>query len=147
MKVSLNKTLFMDGDEMSIQVTTNQDVFLHIFNVGQDDSVTVLFPNKYVNDNHVAANAGFVFPEESQKSSGIRLRVFVPQTSQRGLDRIKVIATTKKIDLGRGRFPEGAFRVYPGKDSSLITDLLKELALLDESEWAEATVAYEVNEK
>ena len=147
MKVSLNKTLFMDGDEMSIQVTTNQDVFLHIFNVGQDDSVTVLFPNKYVNDNHVAANAGFVFPEESQKSSGIRLRVFVPQTSQRGLDRIKVIAAAKKIDLVKGKFPEGAFREYPGKDSSLITDLLKELAVLDESEWAEATVAYDVQEK
>ena len=44
MKVSLNKALFVDGEEMSIQVTTNQDTFLHIFNVGQDDSVTVLFP-------------------------------------------------------------------------------------------------------
>ena len=146
-KVSLNKTLFVDGEEMSIQVITNQDTFLHIFNVGQDDSVTVLFPNKYVNDNHVAANAGLVFPDDSQKSSGIRLRVFVPQTSQRGPDRIKVIATTKKIDLGKGKFPEGGFRVYPGKDSSLITDLLKELAVLDESEWAEATVAYEVKDK
>lgn len=147
MKVALNKAVFVDGEEMSIQVTTDQDAFLHIFNVGQDDSVTVLFPNKYVTDNRVAANAGLVFPDDSQKSAGIRLRVFVPQTSQRGLDRIKVIATAKQIDLGKGKFPEGAFRVYPGKDSSLITDLLKELAVLDESEWAEATVAYEVKEK
>jgi len=147
MKVSLNKALFVDGEEMSIHVTTDQDAFLHIFNVGQDDSVTVLFPNKYANDNHIAANAGLVFPDDSQKAAGIRLRVFVPQTSQGGPDRIKVIATAKKIDLVKGKFPEGAFRVYPGKDSSLITDLLKELALLDESEWAEATVAYEVKEK
>lgn len=145
--VKLNKTLFVDGEEMAIHVTANQDVFLHIFNVGQDDSVTVLFPNKYATDNHIAANADLVFPDDSQKAKGIRLRVFVPQTSRRGLDRIKVIAAAKKIDLVKGKFPEGAFREYPGKDSSLITDLLKELAVLDESEWAEATVAYEVHEK
>lgn len=145
--IRLNKTLFVDGEEMAIHVTANQDVFLHIFNVGQDDSVTVLFPNKYATDNHIAANADLVFPDDSQKDKGVRLRVFVPQTSRRGLDRIKVIAAAKKIDLVKGKFPEGAFREYPGKDSSLITDLLKELAVLDESEWAEATVAYEVQEK
>jgi hypothetical protein len=145
--IRLNKTLFVDGEEMAIHVTANQDVFLHVFNVGQDDSVTVLFPNKYVTDNHIAANADIVFPDDSQKAEGIRLRVFLPQTSRGGLDRIKVIATAKRIDLVKGKFPEGAFREYPGKDSSLITDLLKELAVLDESEWAEATVAYEVKEQ
>lgn len=146
-KVSLNKILFVDGEEMSLQISANQEVFLHIFTVGQDDSVTVLFPNKYVGDNYLAANGTLVFPDDSQKAAGLRLRVFVPQTAQRGLDRIKVIATAKKIDLLKGKFPEGAFRVYPGKDSSLITDLLKELAVLDESQWAETTVAYEVNDR
>ena len=146
-KVLLNKTLFVDGEEMSLQVSASQEVFLHIFAVGQDDSVTVLFPNKYVGDNHLVGNGTLVFPDDSQKSAGLRLRVFVSQTAQRGLDRIKVIATAKKIDLVKGKFPEGAFRVYPGKDSSLISDLLKELAVLDESEWAETTVAYEVKEK
>jgi len=38
----------------------------------------------------------------------------------------------------------GLFEVYPGKDTALVTDLLRELSVLDESEWAETTLPYEV---
>jgi len=62
----------------------------------------------------------------------------------KGMEKIKLIATTKKIDLTKGTIREGVFQMYPGKDSALVTDLLKELARLDESEWAEATIPYEI---
>jgi len=146
-KTSLNKAIFTDGEEMEIRVTVNRDIYLHAFSVGQDDSVTVLFPNKYVTDNFVLAQKDFVFPNESHKMGGLRLRVFSTKTSKNGIERIKVIGTTKRIDLIKGKFPEGTFRVYSGNETGLVTDLLKELAMLDESDWAEATVAYEVREK
>lgn len=60
------------------------------------------------------------------------------------MEKIKVIATTKQIDLMKGKVREGVYQVYAGKDTALVTDLLKELSLLDEAEWAEMTVLYEV---
>ena len=58
-----------------------------------------------------------------------------------------MIATTQKIDQIKGKFPEGIFWVYSGRDMGRVTELLKELAMLDERDWAEATVGYEVREK
>ena len=143
-KTSLNKTVFQDGEEMRISATPSRDAHLYIFNVTQDDAVTVLFPNRFAEDSFVPAQKELVFPNEGQRTMGLRLRVFPPQTGKKAVERIKLIATTKKIDLGRGKLREGVFQVYPGKDTALVTDLLKELALLEESEWTEATIPYEV---
>jgi hypothetical protein len=143
-KTSLNKTVFQDGDEMRITATPSRDAHLYIFNVTQDDAVTVLFPNRFAEDSFVPAQKELVFPNEGQRTMGLRLRVFPPQTGKKAVERIKLIATTKKIDLGRGKFHEGVFQVYPAKETGLVTDLLKELALLEESEWTEATIPYEI---
>ena len=143
-KAALNKSFFQDGEEMQITAIPTRDAYIHIFSVGQDDTVTVLYPNRFVADGFVAAEKALVFPDEAQRMLGLRLRVFPPQGSKKGMEKIKLIATTKKINLTKGTIREGVFQVYAGKDSALVTDLLKELARLDESEWAEATVPYEI---
>ena len=143
-KAALNKNVFQDGEEMQITAIPTRDAYLHIFCVGQDDAVTVLYPNRFAADGFVAAEKELVFPDEAQRMLGLRLRVFRPQGSRKGMEKIKLIATTKKIDLTKGTIREGVFQMYPGKDSALVTDLLKELARLDESEWAEATIPYEI---
>jgi len=143
-KAALNKRFFQDGEEMQITAIPTRDAYIHIFSVGQDDRVTVLYPNRFVADGFVAAGKELVFPDEAQRMLGLRLRVFPPQGSKKGMEKIKLIATAKKINLTKGTIREGVFQVYIGKDSALVTDLLKELAGLDESEWAEATVPYEI---
>jgi hypothetical protein len=141
---SLNKNVFQDGEEMQVTAIPTRDAYLHIFSVGQDDTVTVLYPNRFAAVGFVAAQKELVFPDEAQRMLGLRLRVFPPQGVKKGNEKIKFIATTKKIDLTKGTVHEGVFQVYPGKDSAMVTDLLKELARLDESEWAEATIPYEI---
>ena len=144
LKVALNQTVFREGEEVEIRVSSGHDVYLHLFSVGQDDAVTVLFPNRFSQDTLIRAEQPFVFPDDSQRAMGIRLRVFPPAGVKRSMERIKVIATRKKRDLIKSKFREGIFQVYEGKDTGLMTDLLRELALLEDSDWAEATVPYEV---
>jgi Domain of unknown function (DUF4384)/LPP20 lipoprotein len=144
LKASLNKNVFQDGEEMQVTAIPTRDAYLHIFSVGQDDRVTVLYPNRFAAAGFVAAQKELVFPDEAQRMLGLRLRVFPPQGLRKGMEKIKLIATTKKIDLTKGTIHEGVFQVYSGKDSALVTDLLRELARLDESEWAEATIPYEI---
>ena len=144
LKSTLNKTVFQEKEEMQITAVPSKDAYIHIFNVGQDDTVTVLFPNRFTQNNFVDAQKELVFPDEAQRTIGILLRVFPPAGANKALEKIKLIATTRKIDLLKGKIREGVYQVYPGKDTALVTDLLKELSVLDESEWAETTVPYEV---
>jgi hypothetical protein len=144
LKATLNQTVFREGEEMEIRVSSGHDVYLHLFSVGQDDAVTVLFPNRFAQDTLVRAEQQFVFPDDSQRAMGIRLRVFPPSGAKRATERIKVIATRKKCDLIKAKFREAVFQVYEGKDTGLMTDLLRELALLEDADWAEATIPYEV---
>ncbi|HXG23796.1 MAG TPA: hypothetical protein VNJ09_04510, partial [Chthonomonadales bacterium] len=81
---------------------------------------------------------------EEQRNAGIRLRAFPPAGARKALEKIKLIATTKPIDLTHGKIPEGSFQVYQGRDTTLVTDLLKTLSLLDEAEWTEITLTYEL---
>ncbi len=143
-KADLNKTVFSEGEEMQIRAVATRDAYLHIFNVGQDDTVTVLLPSRYARANFVLAQKEFVFPDDEQRSMGIRLKAFPPAGAKKAIEKIKLVVTTKRIDLAQGRIPEGSFLVYQGKDTALVTDLLKTLSLLDESEWTEVTIPYEV---
>jgi uncharacterized protein DUF4384 len=143
-KAALNKTVFSVGEEMQIKAVVTKDAYLHIFSVGQDDAVTVLLPSRYAPGNLISTQKEFVFPDDEQRSAGIRLKTFLPAGARKALEKIKLIATTKRVDLTHGRVPEGLFQVYQGKDMALVTDLLKTLSLLDESEWAEITLPYEV---
>ena len=144
LKAELNKTVFSEGEEMQIRAVSTKDAYLHIFNVGQDDTVTVLLPSRYAQANLVSAQKEFVFPSDEQRSVGIRLKAFPPTGTRKAVEKIKLIATIKHIDLAQGKVPEGGFKVYHGKDTTFVTDLLKMLSLLDESEWTEVTIPYEV---
>lgn len=141
----LNKTVFHSKDEMQVRVTSSRDAYLYIFNIGQDNSVTVLYPNRFAQDGSISAGKELVFPDDKLRSLGIVLRVVPPPGSTKATERIKLIAVTHKTDFIKDRFKESIFQVYDGKDTGLITDLLKALSALDDSEWAESTIAYEVN--
>lgn len=144
LKMVLNQTVFREGEEIEIRVSSSHDVYLHLFSVGQDDAVTVLLPNRFVQNTLILAEQQFVFPDDSQRTLGIRLRVFPPAGANHATERIKVIATRKKHDLVKSKFREGIFQIYEAKDTGLVTDLLRELALLEETDWTEATVPYEI---
>ena len=144
LKLALNQAAFRGGEEMEIRISCEQDVYLHLFSIGQDDSVTVLLPNRFTQDTLIRADQEFVFPDEAQRARGIRLRVFPPANLKRATERIKVIATRKQRDLVKAKFRESVFEAFDGKDTGMVTDLLRELALLDDGDWAEATVPYEV---
>lgn len=141
----LNKTVFHSKDEMQVRVTSSRDAYLYIFNIGQDNSVTVLYPNRFAQDGFISAGKELIFPDDKLRAVGIVLRVVPPPGAAKATERIKLIAVTHKTDFIKDRFKEGIFQVYDGKDTGLITDLLKALSALDDSEWAESTIAYEVN--
>jgi hypothetical protein len=144
---NLNKPIFFPNEEMVITVAASEAAYIHIFNVEQDNAVTVLFPNKFRRDNFLTGKKELIFPDDELRDMGVRLRVIPPAGTSKALEKIKLIATKKNLDLPRGKFNDASFQTYQGHDTGLVTDLMKELTKLDDTEWAEMTVSYEVLKK
>jgi Domain of unknown function (DUF4384)/LPP20 lipoprotein len=143
----LNKPIFFANEEMVITVAASEAAYIHIFNVEQDNAVTVLFPNKFTRNNLLNGKKVLIFPDDELRQMGVRLRVVPPAGATKALEKIKLIATKKNLDLPQGRFDDASFQTYQGRDTGLVTDLMKELTKLQDSEWAEMTVSYEVLNK
>jgi hypothetical protein len=146
-KGRLNKPIFFANEEMVITVAASEAAYIHIFNVEQDNAVTVLFPNKFRRDNFLNGKKELIFPDDELRDTGVRLRVIPPPGTSKALEKIKLIATKKNLNLPRGKFNDASFQTYQGHDTGLLTDLMKELTKLDDTEWAEVTVSYEVLRK
>ncbi len=147
LQAELDRTVYRDGDEMTIRVVTSRDAYLHIFNVEEDETVTVLVPNRFVEAMPVKAHQPSIFPDDRLRSLGVRLRVSPPPGATQSRERIKVVATTSPLNLARKPTPDGTlqtFQIHAGRERALVTDLLRALAQLSEEHWTETTLAFEV---
>ena len=142
--VALNRTVFQEGDEVQVTITPSQDTYVYIFNVGQDDTVTLLFPNNFAQDNFLSAQNEFVFPDESQRQLGIRLRVEIPRDQNKSLERVKVVTSEKQIDLLDHERKNHNLVAVANQDKFKVTDLMKQLALAEDTTWTETTIPYEI---
>ncbi len=146
LRASLNKHVFQDGEEALITVRSSQPAYVHLFSVTQDGNVTLLFPNRLVAKNLLGADQDLVFPSDSQKALGIRLRVMLPPGSKRVVEHIKVIATRKPITLAKEESSGSVFRTFASREAGLIQHVVKNLALLEDEDWTETTLPYEVRQ-
>jgi hypothetical protein len=140
----LNKTVFQDNEEAFIKIRSTQPAFLHVFSVTQDGSVTLLLPNKFVERNQIAPDHEIVFPSETLRGMGVRLRVSLPRGQKLAREYIKVIATRKPVRLAGEHGSSDVFKTYTGTENGLIQDVIKRLAQLEDEEWSETTLPYEV---
>jgi hypothetical protein len=144
LNVELNRTVFHEGDNVQIAIVPSQDAYVYILNVGQDDSVTMVFPNKVAHDNFLSAQREFVFPDDMQRKMGIRLRTALPPGEGKSIEKVKVLATSKRLGFSKEQQTTGSFFKNTDKDQFLVTDLMKRLALLEDTVWTETTIPYEI---
>jgi len=145
-RASLNAQVFQHGDEALIRVRTTQPAYIHVFSVTGDGSVSMLVPNRFMAKNLVSTDEELVFPSEAMKTIGVRLRVMLPKQAKKATEYIKVIATKRPVQLVTEGPADGTFRTFAGAEGAMIQDVVKRLALLEDEEWAEITLPYEVRQ-
>jgi hypothetical protein len=67
LQAKVNSAVFKNGERANIEIKTERDVRVGIFNITADDKVVMLFPNDYGKDNFISKNKVLVFPEKSSK--------------------------------------------------------------------------------
>lgn len=141
---SLNKTIFQENEEALIKIRSTQPAYLHVFSVTQEGGVTLLLPNKFVERNQITPDQEVVFPNDTLRALGVRLRVSLPKGTKKAQEYIKVIATRKPVSLVGADASGDIFRTYTGAENGMIQDVIKRLAQLEDADWNETTLPYEV---
>lgn len=140
----LNRQVFKEGEQVEIRVKPTKDSYIYIFDILQDDMVTLLLPNRHMSNNYVKANTELVFPGAGLNKLGIHLTAILPNGEMRATERVKVIAVEERIDFFDKEIKEAIFHEFDGKSNTLIVSIYQALSLRESSSWAEATAPYEI---
>jgi hypothetical protein len=93
-----DRAVFRDGDEMVLRIQATRDCYVTMFGMATDGTVTVLFPNHLMTDNHLEAGEVREVPREEQRSAGrIRFDVELPADRSSVQESIHVVATRTDI--------------------------------------------------
>ena len=108
---------YVVGETVRLLLTTNEDAYVTVLDVGPTGRVTQLFPNPYQPDNHVLANS----PVEIGGASGAKVTVTGPV----GAELIEVIASKRPLAMiSQSRLRRhGAFFTVDGGVPTVLRDL------------------------
>jgi hypothetical protein len=126
--------VFHHNDEIQVRLTVNHESYVTIFSIDQYGTVTKLFPNAYAQQNRVHPGEEFVFPDDAQRQMGLTLRVTAPGKLTRAIESVLIIAARQNIDI----------LTNTSVDNPTISDVMRELSLIEPSVWVEKTIGYEV---
>lgn len=142
--VTLNRPVFNEGDEAVIRIRATEDAYLYLFDITQDEHITVLVPNRFEPETRLEGGVEYVFPSEILVKRRVQLRTWLLPGAQKSVEKIKAIVTRKPVALLKGQVAEAVFKEYEPSQTALLLDLMRALAALDPADWAEATAVYEV---
>jgi hypothetical protein len=125
------------GADVRLQVETEVGVHLYIFNLAADNSVTLVYPNRYLPDLPLEQGR-FHFPPKGRKDMTLEVYPLVPHRSVQ--ETFKIVASGQRLDFGFLPVPINA--IFSGVEGG---DLQKVLETLNQARgWAETTLTYRV---
>lgn len=129
---------------MEIRATPSRDCYLSIFNILEDETAIILFPNRFRQSNFVKANTTFVFPGDADRQKGITLQAFVGEDKQKVDEIFHILALKEPLKFSTAKFQEGIYGIYDGR-SALVNDLVKDIVSIPLSHRAEKFIQYRIN--
>jgi len=141
--LKLNRTTFQSGDEVIFKIKSTQDCYLTILNLAANDSVYILFPNKFAENNFLNKNTTTQIPNKEQRNQGFHIRVATLPGFKKNSEVVKVIATKQRIDFIDEIDLSNAFSPI-GTPKMAVTKLARWLSQIPISERTEATAVYTV---
>jgi len=141
--LKLNKKIFQSGDEVILNIMATKDCYLTVLNLAANDSVYILFPNKFQRDNFISAKKGIEIPDQKYRDAGFHIRVTNLPGHKKDSEVVKVIATKQKMYFSDEVDTSRSFGLI-GIPRVAVTKLARWLSDIPISQRAEAAVMYTV---
>ena len=127
------------GDKIVVYFRSDKDCYLTLFNIGTSGELTVLFPNYLFQNNFTRADRIYAIPGDEYPFE-------YELSGPPGVEKIKAIATTSKLNLLDFKFSKEEFfhSVESGiaaRDISIVAKKMEEVSV---DSWAEAICEFEV---
>jgi hypothetical protein len=119
------------GEKVNLYFKSEKDCYLTLLNYGTSGKLTVLFPNSLFKDNFIKANTIYAIPGRDYPFDYII-------SGPRGMERIKAIAVTEKLDLIKLVFRKGEIFSTSTSASRDISVAAKKIENMEVQRWAEA---------
>ncbi len=142
-RAGINSNVFEEGDHIELRITPTKDAYITVFNILEDQSVIILFPNHFRQNNFVKANSTIIFPDDNDHKNGISLEAFVPEGKTETKEMFHVLALREPLNFDTENFSEGIFGVYKGS-SGFVHDLAKETVSIPLSQRTETFLHYRI---
>ena len=133
----LNKDYFQNGEEIQLEIKSSKDCYITVFNICSNDSVYVIFPNLYRNDNFLKSNETFILTNEQDKIKGISFPVNLLSAKEEDTEMIKIIATKEKFGFSSSY----SFSAY-GTYTSALNNLYHQIIKIPRDEMEEIDLQY-----
>ena len=95
-RMNASNASYQAGDNGQIHIQTDPGAYLYLFNLTADNTVTLLYPNRYCQDAPISGKE-FVFPKECSKD--IELEFYPLNSEEICRESVVVVASTKKLDF------------------------------------------------
>lgn len=141
--LKLNRSAFQSGDEVVFKIKATQDCYLTILNLAANDSVYILFPNKFAEDNFLKRTSVVQIPDKKHRNQGFHIRVTTLPGFKKNSELVKIIATKQRIDFIDEIDLSSTFSPI-GTPKMAVTKLARWLAQIPVSQRAEASAVYTV---
>jgi len=138
--VKTNKALYCENEIMTIDIKATQDCYIYVFNIMANDSLLVLFPNLYMQNNWLKADSTLhLMPE------GLSLQVSLLPGMQRATELIYVVATKRRYNNFATKWSDEdeVLRSTATKSFAFI-ELPRWLANIPPDQRTDRVVAYEI---
>jgi len=140
---ALNRAVYQSGDEVIINIQSTKECYITVLCLAANDSVYILFPNRFRDDNFIQANTTVEIPSAPDRNAGLHFRVVNLAGHKTDAEMIKVIATREKLSFGDDSKPGSGFGAL-GTPRMAVTSLAQWLSAIPVSERAETAVVYTV---
>jgi hypothetical protein len=95
MKIKINKRIFLNGENMVLQVRSSLKGYLTIFCIDENGKARMLFPNFINTNNVIFANSPFNLPTQKETDATASYRTYLTEGHDESLEFLRVIITAE----------------------------------------------------
>lgn len=133
LSVKSNKPVYIDGEEIELEIRAGKDAHLTLFHLGSDNKATLLLPNVYQKAVPLTKGQCFTFP-----CNGLAMKARNNPGKKKDVEHFVAIATKEWLDI------EGL--VKTGKGETDPASLFNAIARIPASHRAVSITSYEVHQ-
>lgn len=133
--------IYKDGERLVLKIKSDKDCYIKLLHTAVDGKITLIFPNKFENNNFIKANETYEFPS---KSMGFDFVLGEPY----GIETIHLIAQDTQFEDVKNIIYEGTFKeegnIKEGNSQKVYTRGLKIIGKGSNINRAEAIYIYNI---